>query len=41
LASDSHIAAFTALTTELETLGGHEVYMVSAIKCTAAAATAR
>lgn len=28
LASDSHIAAFTALTTQLEMLGGHEIHMV-------------
>lgn len=30
LASDSHILAFTALTTELERLGDFEIYMVSA-----------
>ena len=28
LSSESHISAFTALSTELEKLGGHEVYMV-------------
>jgi hypothetical protein len=33
LASDSHIAAFTALSIELETLGGHEVYMVGNSTC--------
>jgi hypothetical protein len=33
LASDSHIAAFTALSTELEALGGHEVYMVGNSTC--------
>lgn len=36
LASPSHIAAFTALTTALEQHGGHEVYMV----CPAAGAAA-
>jgi len=29
LSSESHISAFTALTTELETLGQHEIHMVS------------
>jgi hypothetical protein len=28
LSSESHVAAFTALSTEVERLGGHEVYMV-------------
>lgn len=31
LSSESHISAFTALTTELESLGGHEIHMV---RCT-------
>jgi hypothetical protein len=42
LASESHIAAFTALSTDLETLGVHEVYMVGNSTCrtTPAAAAA-
>jgi hypothetical protein len=36
LASPSHIAAFTALTTALEQHGGHEVYMVRAVAAAAA-----
>jgi hypothetical protein len=29
LSSESHISAFTALSTELETIGGHDIHMVS------------
>jgi hypothetical protein len=32
LSSESHISAFTALTTELETLGGHEIHMVGRLR---------
>jgi hypothetical protein len=44
LASSSHIAAFTALTTALERYGGHEIHMVCLVRHltpTSATATAK